>query len=106
VFAALLFGPPFLVGFGLAFATRKWRVVVLIGVALAVAFVLWVYLSAPHDFAHSEGDSDGEMFLGRFWEPGFTVFLTAGGLIGWLAGVGCGILIRLWLDLRRIDASD
>lgn len=63
--------------------SRAHVVVFGIGVALAVGFVLLAYLQAPPDYEHSGGDSDGEMFLGRWWEPQFVAFLVFVGYVFW-----------------------
>ena len=76
------------------------------GVVVALAFVVVVYLQAPPDYQHSQGDEDGEMFLGRWWEPQFIAFLAIIGYVLWGAGVVVGLLARGAVDLVRHGARD
>ena len=76
----------------------RWRrpyALLAVGVALAAAFLLIAYLSAPPDYQHSQGDSDGRMFWGRWWEPEFTLFLIAMSYLCWAGGVGVGLLSHM-----------
>ena len=72
-------------------AKSYWMLI--LGVVLGFAFVIAVYLASAHDYASSNG-VDGEMFLGRWWDPTFTVFVAIVGYIGWCIGVVVGLLVR------------
>ena len=63
------------------------------GVAVAIGFVAFVYLRAAHNY-ESSGGVDGEMFLGRWWDPEFTVLLAFVGYIGWTIGTVAGALFN------------
>jgi hypothetical protein len=82
---------------------RSGRVYVMfvVGVAFAMAFVLVVYLRAPPDYLHSQGDDDGEMFLGRWWEPEWVAILAFVGYVFWALGVAGALLIRGAFNLVR-----
>ena len=103
MFALIWLGGPAVVAALLTIVTKvRWGrayIVFGIGVALAVAFVLAAYLRAPPDWQHSQGDSDGRMFLGRWWEPQFVAFLVVIAYMFWVLGVGAGFLIRFALDV-------
>ena len=83
----------------LAFATgSSWvrtYAVFGVGAILAFSFVVAVYLGSPPDYQHSPGDGDGEMFLGRWWEPGWIFFVAATGYLCWILGVGVGAFGRV-----------
>jgi hypothetical protein len=70
-------------------------------VVLAFGFVVLTYYRSSHSYAGSQGDSDGEMFLGRWWEPAFTVFLALIGYVLWLVGVGAGIATAAGVSVVR-----
>ena len=92
-----LFAAPVGVGAAVAIASRvrlaKSYWLFLLGVLLGFAFVVVVYLTSAHDYASSDG-IDGELFLGRWWDPTFTVLLAILGYIGWCTGVVVGLLVR------------
>jgi predicted outer membrane lipoprotein len=88
-----LAGPPLAAALLASVLRRRFRVVLILGVVLAAAFVVVVYLRAPHDYAHSQGDEDGEMFLGRWWEPTFIAFVVLVGYALWAIGAGLGFVI-------------
>ena len=101
----LYIGGPFFLGFLTAALTRmRWPTngpwLLLAGVLFAFAWIVAVYLGSPHDYAHSQGDNDGEMFLGRWWEPAFTVLLAIVGYVIFLVGVGVGMGVAVWFDLE------
>jgi hypothetical protein len=94
--ALLYVGGPVVLGFVATVLTRsRWPKngpgLALIGVVLAFGFVVLTYYRSAQSFAGSQGDSDGEMFLGRWWEPTFTVVLALIGYFLWLIGVGAGV---------------
>ena len=95
-FAVVWIGGPFVVGLAATAVTRiRWRKnslwMALIGVVLGCAYVVWAYYASPPSGAPYDGCSDCENYLGRWWEPQFTVFLAVIGYILWLLGVGAGI---------------
>jgi hypothetical protein len=78
---------------GWAFA-RGWRSVYSVfglGLVLGFLIVLLAYLTADSD---ANGCSDCELFLGRWWEPEFVVFLFAIGYVLYLVGIGLGVFAR------------
>jgi hypothetical protein len=99
VFVLIWLGAPFSVavllsyaiGVGSGAAYKAFAV----GLVLAFAFVLVVYLRAPPDYQHSHGDEDGQMFLGRWWEPNFVFFLIGVAYLSWALGVLVGLLVRI-----------
>lgn len=95
-FAVVWIGGPFVLGFVLTALTRlRWPRngpwMALVGVVLGCAYVVWAYYASPRSGAPYDGCSDCENYLGRWWEPQFTVFLAVIGYILWLLGVGAGI---------------
>jgi len=72
-----------------------------VGVIVACGFVVAVYLGSPHDYQHSQGDEDGEMFLGRWWEPAWIMFVAGVGYVSWIVGVGLGTFVRLIVSPAR-----
>jgi hypothetical protein len=104
--ALLYVGGPVVFGFVATALTRsRWPKngprMALIGVALAFGFVVLTYYRSAHSYAGSQGDSDGEMFLGRWWEPTFTILLALIGYFLWLIGVGAGIAAVAALNAAR-----
>jgi hypothetical protein len=94
VFTLVWLGGPALVGLLVSVATpkrRSWPFAMAVGLLLGIAFVLWSYFASPHGY---DGDSDGEMFLGRWWEPTFTMFLVVVGYVGYAIGAAIGIGVR------------
>jgi hypothetical protein len=73
----------------------------LIGLVLAFGIVVWTYYHSAHSYAGSQGDEDGEMFLGRWWEPTFVITISLIGCGLWLLGVGAGIGITAILNAAR-----
>jgi hypothetical protein len=97
MFGLLLWFGAFLLGLVLAAAFGKtWlRVYGLWGLGLLLGFlvVLAIYLNEPPDFAHANG-TEGQMYLGRWWDPNFALLLTGFGYFGWAVGVGVGAFGR------------
>lgn len=96
--AFLLFGLPFILGavLGGGFGRTWSRVYVLfaLGLLLGFGFVAAAYLTAPPDYQHSNG-TDGEEYLGRWWDPSWVVMLSALGYVTWFVGVGLGAGVRV-----------
>ena len=91
------FGTPFLVGVLLGAISKghaRFYVLPLLGLLLAFAFVLYAYLQAPADYSQSNGCSDCEEYLGRWWEPLLVIFFAVGGYVSYLIGVGVALLTR------------
>jgi hypothetical protein len=86
---------------GAAFARGMLRTYALFGLGLLIGFLvlLAAYLTAAPDFAHSNGCSDCQMFLGRWWEPEFVAFVAGFGFLVFLLGIGVGTGIR---ELARV----
>ena len=104
--ALLYIGGPVVLGFLATALTRTcwpkngpWMA--LIGFVLAFGFVVLTYYRSSHSYAGSQGDSDGEMFLGRWWEPTFTIVLALTGYVLWLIGVGAGIAAAAGVSAAR-----
>jgi hypothetical protein len=81
---------------GAAFARGLLRTYSLFGLGLLIGLfiLLAAYLAAAPDFAHSNGCSDCQMFLGRWWEPGFVTIVAGLGYLVFLVGIGVGVGIR------------
>ena len=93
----LIWGIAALVGFALALALgRTWRrtgALVLLGLALALAWLVVGYLLAtPGD--QPRDCSDCSVYLGRWWEPGLAVFIIGLTLVAWTLGVFLGSATR------------
>lgn len=76
-----------------------WMVVT--GLVLAVGYVVSAYYQSPSSSAPFDGCSDCGDYLGRFWEPEFTIFVAVVGYGFWLLGVGTGIGATAALDAAR-----
>ena len=106
VMAAILYfgGVAGLAAFLLSLAAGRTRrrigLLVVLGIALAVAWILLAYLSAnPSD--QRPDCSDCGVYLGRWWEPGFVLLIVGANLLAWIAGVLVGAGLR---SLRRAKA--
>ena len=87
---------------------RRWRGLFGLGIMLAVAFVLYVYLSAPPDQSHDNDQCNHcQQFLGRWWEPVFVVWLVVVGYFAWSVGIALGAGLRGLVSLlwRRVTPS-
>src|SRR2546426_3893320 len=75
---------------------RTWRLagtLVLLGLGLGVAWMVVGYLSAtPSD--QPRDCSDCSAYLGRWWEPGFAVFVIGLTFFAWALGALVGASIR------------
>jgi hypothetical protein len=91
--------------FGAVFA-RGWvscYALLALGLVVGFGFVVIAYLTSPPDQAHSNG-TEGQQFLGRWWDPAFVVVLMAIGYVIYLIGVGVGAFAReLALVLRGAE---
>jgi hypothetical protein len=101
---------PFLFGLvlGAAMARGMWSVYGLLGLGLLIGFfvLLAIYLDAPPDFEHSNGDEDGGMYFGRWWELPFDAFLVGISYVCYLVGIGLGALGRALVKAtRRLDTT-
>jgi hypothetical protein len=63
------------------------------GIGVGLGFLALAYLLAPPNYESSNG-VDGEMFLGRWWDPQLMSKLALIGYVGWSFGVIGGLLIR------------
>jgi hypothetical protein len=63
----------------------------LVGLAIAASLYWLAWLSSPT--TPQQGESDAEMFLGRWWEPRWVSFLLEIGLVGWGIGMLAGRLV-------------
>ena len=83
-------------------ASRSWRHVALLiglGAALAVGWILLAYFSAnPSD--ERPDCSDCGVYLGRWWEPGFVLLIVGANFVAWVAGVLAGVGLRSIYRLR------
>jgi hypothetical protein len=110
MFVLIWLAGPFLLAAVLAFLAGGGRirtyVVLGVGVVFAFGFVLAVYLGSPPDYQHSQGDEDGEMFLGRWWEPSWIMLVATLGYLSWILGVGLGAFARVIASpARSSDAA-
>ena len=102
-FVMFVMSPLLGVALGAAFAKGWLSTYALFGLGLLVGFgvVLAAYLSSPADFQHSNG-TEGQEFLGRWWDPEFVVTLTAISYCLYLVGLGVGVFGReITRGLRR-----
>jgi hypothetical protein len=75
----------------------------LLGLALGLALLAAAYLTAtPADQRHD--CSDCYAYLGRWWEPGFAVFVIVLALIAWALGALVGSGIRASSRRARLSA--
>src|SRR5438270_11777928 len=109
MFVLVWLGGPFLLGavLGAVFARARWRVFALIalGALLGVLLLVYAYLSAPPNYSQSNGCSDCEEYLGRWWEPVFVFYLAAIGYVLYLLGFGVGALALLLVYGGRLERS-
>ena len=105
MFVVVWFAGPAVVAALFTLAARiRWRnayVPFAFGIALALAYVVAAYLTAPPDYLHSHGESDGELFLGRWWEPGWAVFVAVVGYASWAVGTVVGLAAGAMLPTSR-----
>lgn len=109
-FEVVWIGGPFVVGLVATALIRirwpkngSWMAVA--GTLLASGFVVWSYYESPPSGAPYDGCSDCGNHLGRWWEPGFTVFLAVSGYGLWLLGVGASVVLDAARRARRKRAT-
>ena len=104
VWAWLFLGAPLVVGvvLGAVFAKGWLSTYALFGVGLLLGFgvVLAAYLTSPRDQAHSNG-TEGQQFLGRWWDPAVVIIVTALGYVLYLVGLGIGVFSRELIAVLR-----
>jgi uncharacterized membrane protein len=66
-----------------------------LGLVLAGAFFLWAFLEAATDTS-PEDCSDCSEWLGRWWEPGFVLWIITVNLFAWSIGMMAGALAHPW----------
>ena len=84
-----------------AYSRRGALWAALAGLGLAVFYVLSAYFSAPPSSAPWPGCSDCGVYLGRWWEPYFVLFIVGWGFAVWLLGVGAGAVLAAGLAAIR-----
>jgi hypothetical protein len=98
-------GAPFLLGalLGAALARGWLSTYSLFGLGILIGFfvLLAIYLNAPPDFEHSNGDEDGGMYFGRWWELPFDAYLVGIGYFCYMLGMGVGVLVRVLVRAAR-----
>ena len=89
-----LLGSPFIVGavIGAAFARGRWSTVAVaaIGVVLGFGIVLHEYYSSSTTYDGCECEN----YLGRWWEPSYTIPLVVIAYLFWLFGIAAGVGVR------------
>jgi len=84
---------------------RRAAALLLLGVGLGLALLVAAYLTAnPSD--QRPGCHDCYVYLGRWWEPGFVVFIIGVALIPWVLGVLVGSGIRASMRRRATNRGD
>jgi hypothetical protein len=100
VLEALFFGLPLLLGAVLGAVFPKAYPLLGLGLLIGMGVVVWAYLASPPDALHANG-TEGEQFLGRYWEPGWVFFVVGVGYVLYLVGVGVGAFTRELVGLFR-----
>jgi hypothetical protein len=80
--------------------------VAVLGLVLAGLFFLTTFLQAPTDTS-PEGCSDCSEWLGRWWEPGFVLWIITVNLFAWSIGMMAGALAHPWArkQIGRLSAG-
>src|SRR5436309_8420822 len=73
---------------------RRSAALVLLGLSLALAWLLFAYFIATPGDQPRPNCSDCGVYLGRWWEPGLVFFVIATNLVGWTVGVLAGSAVR------------
>lgn len=88
-------------GVALGGTWRRSALLLLLGFGLGLALLAAAYFTAtPSD--QRQDCSDCSVYLGRWWEPGFVVFVIGLALIAWVVGLLVGSGIRVWSRRRAI----
>lgn len=91
-------------GIALRGTWRRTAALLLLGVGLGLALLAAAYFTAtPAD--QRQDCSDCYVYLGRWWEPGFAVFVIVLALITWALGALVGSGIRASSRRRAISRS-
>jgi hypothetical protein len=61
---------------------------------LALIWLLVAYVAAPPASDKSPGCNECYVYLGRWWEPGFAVFIIGLNLVAWWIGGLIGSAVR------------
>jgi hypothetical protein len=85
----------------------RLAVIAVLGLVLAGLFFLTAFLQAPTD-TYPEGCSDCSEWLGRYWEPGFVLWIIIVNLFAWSIGMMAGALAHPWArkQIRRLSMRD
>ena len=84
----------FLLTLTLGTTARRVASLVALGFALGAGWLAYAYFSAPSESA-ARNCSDCYLYLGRWWEPGFAVFIVGFSVVCWIIGVAVGWTARL-----------
>ncbi len=99
----LIWGIVGALGFALALVRggtwRRTAALLLVGLAFGMAWlVVGYFMATPSD--QRPDCSDCYVYLGRWWEPGFAVFIIGLTFVAWMLGVLVGSVARA-IKLRR-----
>ncbi len=90
-----------LLGVALGGTWRRTAALLLLGFGLGLVLLVVAYFTAtPSD--QRQDCSDCYVYLGRWWEPGFAIFVVGLALIPWVVGVLVGSGIRVSSRRRAI----
>ena len=82
---------------------RRFAGLVLLGFSLSLVwFVLAYFMATPGDEPRPNC-SDCGVYLGRWWEPGFAIFVIGTNLVAWMVGLLTGFAIRALRTHRRVE---
>src|SRR5438876_12058573 len=73
---------------------RRSARLLLLGLSLALAWLLSAYFTATPGDEPRPNCSDCGVYLGRWWEPGLAVFVIGTNFIAWTVGVLVGSAVR------------
>lgn len=89
----------FVSALGFATSSRRYGVVLLVGVVLAVAWFIGLLLTAGTDPNHATCE-DCDYVWGRWWWPALVMLVLGLNIVGWLAGATGGWLVRRAWSVR------